>query len=315
MTAGDEELAAGADDELPVLPVLPVEPVLLVDELLPLELEVPSDPEAVDPDVVAERDVVLAPGWTWATTIPITAVAAVAARTAPRVRRRTRDRAFSLFSGVFARPLGGMSLGDLSLWVGCLHPTMPESTRSQSPLWISCDILAQRPRPESAGPAPVAQTGPRGRGKGERMSQVNRCEDRSTGGLLGRTLMYEHILVLSPDIEKPAGEWDGAAERARAVTKLRELKEHGIDTLVDLSVVGRGRLIPRVAASAGQVPEINVLVATGVYAYNELPMYFHFRGPGTVLGGPVPMVKLLVREVCEEIGGDGCTGGHPEVRL
>ncbi len=102
MTAGVEELALGADDELPVLPVLPVEPVLLVAELLPLELEVPSEPVEVDPDVVPDRDVLLAPGWTWATTIPITAVAPVAARMAPRVRWRTRARAFCLFSGVFA---------------------------------------------------------------------------------------------------------------------------------------------------------------------------------------------------------------------
>ena len=60
-------------------------------ELLPLELEVPSDPEEVDPDVAADRDVLLAPGCTWATTIPMAAVAPVAARTAPRVRWRTRD--------------------------------------------------------------------------------------------------------------------------------------------------------------------------------------------------------------------------------
>ena len=111
MTVGVDELVVGADDELPVLPVLPVspvlpvlpvEPVLLEEELLPLELEVPLEPEEV------ERDVLPAPGWTCATTIPTTAVAPVAARMAPRVRWRSRDRALSLFSGVFACPLGGM---------------------------------------------------------------------------------------------------------------------------------------------------------------------------------------------------------------
>ena len=117
------------------------------------------------------------------------------------------------------------------------------------------------------------------------MSQVNTVRGPVDGGRLGRTLMHEHIFVLSPEIEKTAAEWDEAAEQARAVTKLRELKEHGIDTLVDLTVVGLGRYIPRVAAIAEQVPEINVVVATGVYTYNEVPMYFHFRGPGTILGG------------------------------
>jgi phosphotriesterase-related protein len=141
------------------------------------------------------------------------------------------------------------------------------------------------------------------------MSQVNTVRGPVDGGLLGRTLMHEHIFVLSPEIEKPAGEWDEAAERARAVAKLRELKEHGIDTLVDLTVVGLGRYIPRVAAIAELVPEINVVVATGVYTYNEVPMYFHFRGPGTVLGGSEPMVDLFVREVREGIGETGVRAG------
>ena len=97
------------------------------------------------------------------------------------------------------------------------------------------------------------------------MSHVNTVRGPVQGGSLGRTLMHEHIFVLSPEIEKTADEWDEAAEQARAVAKLRELKKKGIDTLVDLTVIGLGRYIPRVAAIAEQVPEINVVVATGVY--------------------------------------------------
>jgi len=141
------------------------------------------------------------------------------------------------------------------------------------------------------------------------MTQVNTVRGPVDGELLGRTLMHEHIFVLSPEIEKPADEWDESAERGRAITKLRELKEHGIDTLVDLTVVGLGRYIPRVADIAAQVPEVNVVVATGVYTYNEVPMYFHFRGPGTVLGGPEPMVDLFVREIREGIGDPGVRAG------
>jgi phosphotriesterase-related protein len=137
------------------------------------------------------------------------------------------------------------------------------------------------------------------------MSQVNTVRGPVGGADLGRTLMHEHIFVLSPEIEKPSAEWDESAEQARAVGKLRELKAAGIDTLVDLTVVGLGRYIPRIATIAEQVPEINVVVATGVYTYNEVPMYFHFRGPGTVLGGPEPMVELFVREIEEGIGETG----------
>ena len=97
--------------------------------------------------------------------------------------------------------------------------------------------------------------------------------------------------------------------------KLRELKAAGIDTLVDLTVIGLGRYIPRIAAIAEQVPEINVVVATGVYTYNEVPMFFHFRGPGTILGGPEPMVDLFVREIEEGIGETGVRAGDPQVRV
>jgi phosphotriesterase-related protein len=141
------------------------------------------------------------------------------------------------------------------------------------------------------------------------MSQVNTVQGPVDGGALGATLMHEHIFVLSPEIEKTSAEWDESAQRARAVDKLRELKQRGIDTLVDLTVIGLGRSIPRVVAIAAEVPDINVVVATGVYTYNEVPMYFHFRGPGTVLGGPEPMVDLFVREIREGIGETGVRAG------
>jgi hypothetical protein len=113
VTLGVEVLDVGADDEVPVLPVFPVEPVSLDEEVPPLEPVLP-EPDEVDPDEVPCPDVLLAPGWTWATTIPIAAVAPVAARTIPRVRRRSRDRAISLLWGVFGWLLDDMWLENLS---------------------------------------------------------------------------------------------------------------------------------------------------------------------------------------------------------
>ena len=141
------------------------------------------------------------------------------------------------------------------------------------------------------------------------MSQVNTVRGPVEPAALGLTLMHEHIFVLSPEIEKTVDEWDEEVQQARAVAKLRELKQRGVDTLVDLTVVGLGRYIPRIATIAEQVPEINVVVATGVYTYNEVPMYFHFRGPGTILGGPEPMVDLFVREMRDGIADTGVRAG------
>ncbi len=141
------------------------------------------------------------------------------------------------------------------------------------------------------------------------MSQVNTVGGPVDGGRLGRTLMHEHIFVLSPEIEKTTGEWDESTQVALAADKLRELKEHGIDTLVDLTVIGLGRYIPRILEVVRQVPDINVVVATGVYTYNDVPMYFHFQGPRTILGGSEPMVDLFVREITEGIGETGVRAG------
>ena len=38
---------------------------------------------------------------------------------------------------------------------------------------------------------------------------------------------------------------------------------------------------------------MNIIVATGVYTYNDVPQYFYFRGPGTMLGGDEMMTGLL----------------------
>jgi phosphotriesterase-related protein len=122
---------------------------------------------------------------------------------------------------------------------------------------------------------------------------------------LGSTLMHEHVFVLSPEIEKTAAEWDEGAARDTAVQRLGELKARGIDTIVDLTVIGLGRNMARMLAVAERVPEINIVPATGVYTYNDVPMYFHFQGPGTILGGPEPMTELFVREIRQGIGETG----------
>ena len=72
---------------------------------------------------------------------------------------------------------------------------------------------------------------------------------------------------------------------ADAIARLNELKARGIDTIVDLTVIGLGRYIPRIARIAAAT-ELNIVVATGLYTYNDVPLYFHFQGPGTRAGRP-----------------------------
>ncbi len=65
-----------------------------------------------------------------------------------------------------------------------------------------------------------------------------------------------------------------------------------IHTLVDLTVLGLGRNIPRIQQLVSDV-RINVVVATGYYTAKDLPAYFHQHGPGSRIDGPEPLEQML----------------------
>jgi len=121
---------------------------------------------------------------------------------------------------------------------------------------------------------------------------------------LGATLMHEHIFVLSPEIMQNYPEtWGDEDQRVNdAVRRLNELHSRGVKSVVDLTVIGLGRYIPRIARVAEKT-SINIVVATGIYTYNDIPFYFHFRGPGTPMGGPEIMVDMFVRDIEQGVAG------------
>lgn len=124
---------------------------------------------------------------------------------------------------------------------------------------------------------------------------------------LGRTLMHEHVFVLSTEHLQNYGDawWDEDERVQDAVDKLNELKAHGIDTIVDPTVWGLGRYIPRVQKVAEQT-ELNIIVATGLYTYDEIPHQYEHRGPGLLVDLPVdPMVTDFRRDVEDSIAGTG----------
>jgi phosphotriesterase-related protein len=96
---------------------------------------------------------------------------------------------------------------------------------------------------------------------------------------LGRTLMHEHIFILTTDVQQNyPEEWgDEDARVADAVRQLRALAAAGIETIVDVTVIGQGRYIPRIQRVAEQVPELNIVVATGCYIFDEVPLFFSGR--------------------------------------
>jgi phosphotriesterase-related protein len=123
---------------------------------------------------------------------------------------------------------------------------------------------------------------------------------------LGTTLMHEHVFVLTPDSQANwSDEWDEETKVAEAIDKLTQLTKVGVRTIADPTVDGLGRDIRRVARINEAVPDLNIVAATGVYTYADVPGFFAERGPGALPDLPEPMIDLFVRDIREGIQGTG----------
>jgi phosphotriesterase-related protein len=120
---------------------------------------------------------------------------------------------------------------------------------------------------------------------------------------LGPTLMHEHVFVLNPEALENYGHvwgeryWNEEVRVADAIAKLRRLRDGGIETLVDPTVLGLGRNVRRLQRVNAEV-DLNIVVATGVYAFLELPGFLAYRSDDAV-------VELFVRELREGIDDTG----------
>lgn len=130
---------------------------------------------------------------------------------------------------------------------------------------------------------------------------------------LGFTLMHEHIFGRSEGVAPNFPRvWDEQAELEKALDTLTALKAKGVDTMVDLTVLGFGRDIPLVRPLVER-SGLQVIAATGIYTFNELPGYFQNREIDE-------MVDLFVGDIKEGIQGTDvkaaiikCTTDEPGV--
>jgi len=120
---------------------------------------------------------------------------------------------------------------------------------------------------------------------------------------LGRTLMHEHVFVMDPEALQNWGHvfgplyWDERERVDDAIAKLTRVREAGIRTIVDPTAPGLGRYVPRVREVA-QAAGLQVIVASGVYAFLELPGFLAYR--------PISAIaSLFVREITEGIDDTG----------
>jgi phosphotriesterase-related protein len=136
------------------------------------------------------------------------------------------------------------------------------------------------------------------------MAQVETARGPIDVTRLGTTLMHEHVFVLNEEIRlNYPGGWDEEIRIADAAAQLSELKRRGCDTIADPTVLGLGRDIRRIRRVAEQT-DLNIIVATGLYTYDELPFYFRFRGSHSD-SRTDPMTAMFVTDITDGIADTG----------
>ena len=127
---------------------------------------------------------------------------------------------------------------------------------------------------------------------------------------LGRTLMHEHVFTVSSEMAAnyPELAWNGPREDriSEAIGKLNHLKAIGIDSFVDMNVLGLGRSMPDILAVAEHA-DLNILLATGVYPDRGLPQTIEGRDPRVraAAGQPDVLAELFVQDIEKGIAGTG----------
>jgi phosphotriesterase-related protein len=135
------------------------------------------------------------------------------------------------------------------------------------------------------------------------VSTVETVRGPVDAGDLGAALMHEHVFVMQPEALQNYGHvwgesyWDEEARVADAVVKLTAVRDAGIATIVDPTAPGLGRYIPRIQR-INEAVDLHIVVATGVYAFLELPNFLGYRSPEAI-------AELFVREIREGIDDTG----------
>lgn len=87
---------------------------------------------------------------------------------------------------------------------------------------------------------------------------------------LGKTLMHEHILIANPTMCRVCPDWyerDGFVDYA--VRMIKRAKEHGVNTIVDMTCFQLGRDAD-VLLEVSEKAEINIIACTGYYWYEDV---------------------------------------------
>lgn len=125
------------------------------------------------------------------------------------------------------------------------------------------------------------------------------------GSALGPTLIHEHLYSLYADYRTDYG-WDEDESIRTAQSVLADLATTGIRTIVEMSVLGMGRSAHRLRKIAEGHPGVNIIAATGIFTFGDMPNFFRTR---LNLVDENWMADFFAREITEGIGDSGVRAG------
>jgi phosphotriesterase-related protein len=132
------------------------------------------------------------------------------------------------------------------------------------------------------------------------MIEIQTANGPVDSSALGRVLVHEHVFCM--DMEYTLNyrpDFVREEQVAEAVRRLEKLKNHGIDTIMDLTVLGLGRNAPLIVEVARQT-QVNIVIATGCYTFDKLPKPLTHFGPGLMFDRPDPLAEMFIRDI--EVG-------------
>ena len=127
---------------------------------------------------------------------------------------------------------------------------------------------------------------------------------------LGLVLPTELIIQETAElaINWPDNSWAARPEEERiasVVEKLNEAHAGGVGAILDRTIVGISRNIPRMQKIAQQT-KMNIMVCTGIYVLYELPYYFQYREENPEdYSGQLSLADFMVRDIEEGVLGTG----------
>jgi phosphotriesterase-related protein len=142
------------------------------------------------------------------------------------------------------------------------------------------------------------------------MAQVQTLRGPIDSSAMGRVLIHEHIFLMDMEYtHNYRQDFFEDATIAKAAARLNALKAAGIDTIIDLTVLGLGRHVPSLIKVAAQT-ELNIIFSTGAYTFDKVPGPFEYYGPGLLRDAPEPMIEHFVRDLTRGAAGTGVRAGE-----